>query len=122
MWSELSAAHQDLVSEPFSLSFLHNHFEAPSYSFSTAVLITGLGPILNALVERLQWTNPVIIWDLTILLGEDDNLQDEYIWAWQEKVQQIIKENGIKLNVWNMWLSKEILLLLLWTLSYTFKS
>ena len=74
-WSELFAAYQDLISESSLLSSLHNLFDASSYPFSAVIQVTELRSISDALVDWLCWTNSVVIWDLQILLDENDNLQ-----------------------------------------------
>jgi len=61
MWSELSTAHQNLISESLLSFFLHNFFETSSYSFFTVIHIIDLEFISDVLVERLQWINFVII-------------------------------------------------------------
>ena len=91
-WNELFAAHQDLVSESSSSSSLHNLFDTPPYPFSAAVQVTELRSISDALVDQLHWRNSVVIWDLQILLGENDNLQSQYITVWQNKARWVICE------------------------------
>ena len=91
-WNELSATHQDLISEPSSSSSLHNLFSALPYSFSAAIQVTELKSIFDALVDWLCWMNSVVNWDLQILLGENDNLWSQYIMVWQNEARQIIHE------------------------------
>ena len=75
-----------------SSSFLHNFFEASFYSFSAVIHIINLEFISDVLVERLQWTNFVVIQNSMILLNKDNNIQDKYIWTWQVETQQVMKE------------------------------
>ena len=91
-WSELFAAHQDLISESSSLSFLHNLFSTLPYSFSAVIQVTELRSISDALIDWLHWMNSVVIWDLQILLGENDNLQSQYIAVWQNETRWVICE------------------------------
>jgi len=72
--------------------FLHNLFKALSYSFFAVIHIIDLELISNILIERLQWTNSVVIQNLIILLDKDNNIQDKYIETWQVETQQVIKE------------------------------
>lgn len=74
-WSQLSAANRDLTSGPSCPSSLYSNAASISYPFSATVQVNGLGPISDALVGRLRWTNPVVMRDLAILFGEDDNLR-----------------------------------------------
>ena len=91
-WSELFAAHQDLIFESSSSSFLHNLFSTLTYPFLTAVQVTEFESIFDALVDQLHWTNLVVIWDLQILLGENDNLWSQYIMVWQNEARWVIHE------------------------------
>ena len=78
-WSELLTTHQDLVSDFFFSLSLHNLFDISLYSFSVTVFITDLNSISDAFVDRLHWTNFIVIHDLQILLNENNNIQDKYI-------------------------------------------
>ena len=49
-WSQLSAAHCDLVSDSSSFFTHYNMFDAPSYSFSAAVQLIDLSSISDALL------------------------------------------------------------------------
>ena len=97
-WSELSAAHQDLVPGPSSSSSLHNLFEAPPYLFLAAVQVTGLGPISDALVGRLWWNNSTVLQDLALLFGSNNNVQNNYIKIWQGEARQIIREKWVQVE------------------------
>jgi len=90
-WSQLSAAHHDLVPGLSSSFTLHNMFGTPSYSFSVAVQLTGLGPISDALVGRVCWTNPTVISHLRDLLSGNDAVRNAYLHNWTIMARQAIK-------------------------------
>lgn len=58
MWSQLSAAHRDLLPCPASPSGLVNHYGGILFCFPAAVPLTGRGPISDALVGCVCWDNP----------------------------------------------------------------
>lgn len=47
---------------------LHNVFKQSSYAFSAAVPVTDLDLILDALVDRVQWDNLLVLKELLKLL------------------------------------------------------
>ena len=53
-WEMLSSAHRDMVSPVATPSGLANRYGAILYKFPPSVEITGLGPLLDALVCRRQ--------------------------------------------------------------------
>lgn len=62
-WSELAAAHRDLVPGPRSPSGHPNRYATAPYRFPAAIPITGLGPISDALVAgsvgTIRWSSKI---------------------------------------------------------------
>lgn len=85
-WSQLSAAHRDLLPGPTSPSGLLSLFEMPPYVFSAAIPVMGLEPISDALVGRIKWDNPLVLPELAVLLGPSNRCRNQYIQNWIQKV------------------------------------
>lgn len=48
-----------------------------------AVPVTSLTAIPNALVERTRWTNPLVVQEMSYLLGRKDAARDQYLHMWE---------------------------------------
>ncbi len=97
-WSQLLSAHCDLVSGSSSFFALHNMFDALSYSFSAAVQLTDLRPISDALVDRVCWTNFIIISHLCDLLSGNNAVRNVYLHNWTITAKQAIKTQWRKVK------------------------
>ena len=89
-WSQLSAAHRDQVAGPSSPSGLQNMFGAVPYAFPAASQICGLGAISDALVGRVRWDNPSVMFEQQILLGADDSARDKFINDWEARATKVM--------------------------------
>ena len=76
--------------------------------------VGGLGAVSDAPVERVRWENPLVIWELAVLFGENKKARDDYLTNWAEKAKKEIVaktrvfKNGRRASFW-----EKILLLLL---------
>jgi hypothetical protein len=82
-WSQLSAAHRDLLPGPSSPSGLGNLYSKIPYAFPAALPLTGLGAISDALVGRVRWDSPVVRAELNILFGPDVQKANEFLIKWK---------------------------------------
>ncbi len=90
-WSQLSAAHHDLV---FDLSFLfalHNMFDAFSYSFSVTVQLIDLSSISDTLVDHVCWINLIVMSHLCDLLNDNNAVRNAYLHNWTIMTRWAIK-------------------------------
>jgi len=81
-WSQLSAAHCDLVSGLFSSFALHNMFSMSSYLFSAVMQLTGLRSIFDALVGCVCWINLIVTSHLRDLLNGNNAVRNAYLHNW----------------------------------------
>ncbi len=81
-WSQLLSVHCDLVFDSSSFFTLHNMFDASSYSFSAVIQLTGLSPISDTLIDRVCWTNLIIISHLCDLLNGNNTVRNAYLHNW----------------------------------------
>ncbi|EFW15145.1 conserved hypothetical protein [Coccidioides posadasii str. Silveira] len=95
-WSQLSAAHRDLVPGPSSPSGHSNRYASVPYRFPTAIQLQGLGAISDALVGRIRWDNPLVIEELDILFGPDDKKAQDFINNWRLKATRIALDAIVK--------------------------
>jgi hypothetical protein len=84
-WSQLSAAHRDMVPGPSSPSGHPNHFGKVPYAFPAAVPLRGLGHISDALVGRIKWTTPAVMNEVQLLLAREESDAADFIVEWREK-------------------------------------
>jgi len=90
-WSQLSAAHHDLVFDSSSFFVLHNMFSTILYSFSATVQLTGLGLISDALVDCVYWINLIVMSHLHDLLNDNNAVRNAYLHNWITTVRWVIK-------------------------------
>ena len=76
-WDDLSKAHRDFEAPPKTPSGLPNKYGKIPYAFPPAPQVIGLGPISDALVGRLKWTNPAVASKVRIMLGTNKELIQE---------------------------------------------
>ena len=89
-WSELSAAHRDLVAAARSPSGFASHYGVIPYRFPAAVELTGLGPLSDALVCRRKWTSPAVLEERDRVLGPKEESR-RAIAAWRvNTIRQVI--------------------------------
>lgn len=84
-WSQLSAAHRDLIPGPTSPSGHSNRYATVPYAFPAAMRLQGLGAISDALVGQKKWTAPDVIAELDVLFGDDEKAASEYIANWRRR-------------------------------------
>jgi hypothetical protein len=85
-FSELSAAHRDMISPRATPSGLANRYGAIPYRFAAAVEISGLSALSDALVCRRRWDSPAVLRDRDILLGPDRKAAMELVTAIRSKM------------------------------------
>jgi hypothetical protein len=89
-WSQLSAAHHDLVFDLSSFSH-HNMFDALSYSFSAAVQLIDLSSISDTLLDHVRWINLIVMSHLRDLLNDNNAVRNAYLCNWTITARQAIK-------------------------------
>ena len=85
-FSELSAAHRDLISPRATPSGLANRYGAIPYRFAAAVEISGFSALSDALVCRRRWDSPAVLRVRDILLGPDRKAAMELVSAIRSKM------------------------------------
>jgi hypothetical protein len=95
-WSQLSAAHCDLVFDLSSFFAHHNMFDAFSYSFSAAVQLTDLSSISDTLLDHVCWINLIVMSHLCDLLNDNNAVRNAYLHNWIIMTRQAIKLNEKK--------------------------
>ncbi|KAJ5630033.1 hypothetical protein N7528_003690 [Penicillium herquei] len=85
-WSSISDAHRDLCLAPKIPSGSTCHVYAVNpYSFPGLAQLTGLGPISDALVGRIKWTEWSVVSELETLFGESTLEAHEFIRRWRSR-------------------------------------
>ncbi|PYI34400.1 hypothetical protein BP00DRAFT_336966 [Aspergillus indologenus CBS 114.80] len=87
-WSELAAAHRDLVPGPTSPSGLANRYSIVPYTFPATLQLTGLGAISDALVGRVKWTNPAVLLELNELVLPTGDINAEWLKQWRKRAAE----------------------------------
>ena len=90
-WSQLSAAHHNLVFDLFSSFNLHNMFSVSSYSFSAVMQLTDLRSISDVLIDCVCWINLIVMSHLCDLLSDNDAVRNAYLCNWTIITRQAIK-------------------------------
>ena len=90
-WSQLSAAHCDLVFDLSSFFAHHNMFDAFSYLFLVAVQLTDLSSISDTLLDHVCWINLIVTSHLCDLLSDNDAVRNAYLHNWIIMTRQAIK-------------------------------
>ncbi|EAS32718.2 uncharacterized protein CIMG_03742 [Coccidioides immitis RS] len=98
-WSQLFAAHRDLVPGPSSPSGHSNCYASVPYRFPTAIQLQGLEAISDALVGRVRWDNPTVIEELDILFGPHEKKAQQFISDWRLKATQIALDTIVNKNL-----------------------
>ncbi|KAL2801931.1 hypothetical protein BJX63DRAFT_438336 [Aspergillus granulosus] len=83
-WEELAAAHRNMTPGPASPSGLANHYAVVPYAFPASVMLTGLGPVSDALVGRRRWDSIEVIEELNIIFGVDREAARQHVTAWRK--------------------------------------
>lgn len=78
-WSQLSAAHRDLLPGPATPSGHPIMYGKAPYAFPAALPISGTSAISDALVGRHRWDNPIVIASLRVLFGSDGALAHDLV-------------------------------------------
>jgi hypothetical protein len=90
-WSQLSAAHHDLVSGLSSSSLIIICLTL-SYSFSAAVQLIDLSSISDMLLDHVHWINLIVMSHLHDLLSDNNAVRNAYLCNWT------ITDKLLKLN------------------------
>ena len=91
-FEDLSKAHRDLVSGPYTPSGLANRYGDIPYAFPAAIALTGLGPLSDAAVGRVKYDMPAVVAVKNMLWTGTDKEQHKYIEDWRKKaVVQVVE-------------------------------
>jgi len=90
-WSQLSAAHCDLVFGLSSFFTHYNMFDTPSYSVSAAVQLINLSSISDALLDCVHWINLIVMSHLHDLLSDNNAVRNAYLHNWTITARWAIK-------------------------------
>jgi hypothetical protein len=97
-WSQLAAFHRDLVPCTLSPSGRHTSAYQSGPPFEAAVLLPATSHVGDALVGRRRWNSVQVLYEASILFGDDDvaaqelvvrirqRLLDAYRTAWKELI------------------------------------
>jgi hypothetical protein len=91
-WSDLAAAHRDLVSPVATPSGLANRYGAIPYRFPAAVEVAGLGALSDALVCRRRWDSPAVLQERDIMLCGSLEVVNQYVKEWRERAVRVAVE------------------------------
>ncbi|KAI9767399.1 MAG: hypothetical protein M1835_007046 [Candelina submexicana] len=84
-WSELSAAHRDLVAARTSPSGLANLYGVIPYRFPAAVEIRGLSALSDALIGARRWDSLEVMQERAFVLGSNREAARKFIKDWRRK-------------------------------------
>jgi hypothetical protein len=91
-WGQVAADHRDggiPRVQPNGLSLRH---AVPDGGFPATVLLRGISPLADALVGARRWTDPEVMRERDILLGDDD----EKAWALVHEIRQRLVEGYLR--------------------------
>jgi hypothetical protein len=91
-WSDLAAAHRDLVSPVATPSGLANRYGAIPYRFPAAVEVASLGALSDALVCRRRWDSPAVLQERDIMLCGSLEVANQYVKEWRERAVRVAVE------------------------------
>ena len=80
-WSDLAACHRDLEAPVTDPSGHTLWFGRPEHRFPGAVVLESSSALGDALVGRRKWSDPQVIQERNILLGDDDHKASAYVAA-----------------------------------------
>jgi len=83
-WSDLSAAHRDMVAARLSPSGLPNRYGAIPFAFPAAVELTGLGALSDALVCRRRHDRYAVLAEKRCLLTGSEAEVGAYLDQWRK--------------------------------------
>jgi len=83
-WSDLYAAHRDMVATRLSPSGLANHYGAIPFAFPAAVALHGLGDLSDALVCRQRHDAFAVVWEKRLLLTGAKTDVDTFLEKWRK--------------------------------------
>jgi hypothetical protein len=92
-WDELTKAHRDLTKPLTSPSGYSNMYGAIPYRFPGTVVLTGLGPLSDALVGRRRWDDPAVLRERDIVLGPDRKAANQFILNWRKQAVRLVTQN-----------------------------
>jgi hypothetical protein len=82
-WTELAEAYRDLFLTKSTPSGLSNRYGKVPYAFLTAIAISGLGMLSDAIICRVKWNDPGILHERDIMLGDNQQTAQEYVTEWR---------------------------------------
>lgn len=85
-WSEIAAAHRDLMRVKTSSSRLINRYDVISYKFPVVVELIELNLLSNALVEKKKWNTSALMIERNMYLEKNVNQLTKTIKEWRIRV------------------------------------
>jgi len=91
-WAELTTVHRDLHPTSRTPSGLSNRYATIPYAFPAATQVASISAISDALIGRRRWTNPAVIAERAVLLGNDFDKTAAFISKWRSRAVQAAKD------------------------------
>jgi hypothetical protein len=85
-WEEIAACHRDLEAPTHGVGGELVKHDRPPFRFPAAVSMNSSTALCDALVGRRKYTDPLVIHEANILLGDDDQAALDYIAMAREKL------------------------------------
>ncbi|KAF8472149.1 hypothetical protein BDZ91DRAFT_717333 [Kalaharituber pfeilii] len=99
-WEVLSNAHRDLLALSTTPSGQNNVHGFPRGRFAGSIALRGLSALSDALVGARRWTDPDVLEERNLVLGEDDAAAWEYINKVRGKLMAAWEEGFEKIKRW----------------------
>lgn len=91
-WAELATAHRDLRPASRTPSGLANRYATIPYAFPAATQVASISALSDALVGRRRWTDPAVLTERAVLLGNDLDKTAALISKWQDRAVEAAKD------------------------------
>jgi hypothetical protein len=78
-WDELVACHRDLEAPTQGVGGESVTHSRPPFRFPAAIVMNSSSALCDALIGRRKWTDPSVMYEANILLGNDDDAALQYI-------------------------------------------
>ncbi|KAH0542465.1 hypothetical protein FGG08_003136 [Glutinoglossum americanum] len=99
LWNDLAACHRDLEAPSREPSGQAPRYGLPGFRFPGSVIVGPSSAIGDALVGRRKWTDPQVIRELDILLGDDDAAAHAYVGRVRAKMMKQYEEAFEQLEI-----------------------
>jgi hypothetical protein len=98
LWSEVAACHRDLVApsvKPLGQVLWYGY---PKERFGGTVQFQSCSALGDALIGRRKWTDPEVLYEQNLLLGEDDAKSREYVFQTRVRMLKEYEESYQKMK------------------------